>query len=142
MNLFELFFGVGPAIQTLMQLGFLPKESDFLELTPSQYQKYFEQEEDDGQKVFTILPSNVNSPEFDNLDFKELVVVTEQEKQFILDGVQTIGRYCKDATYPLRTDSDKLRYAAARLPDVFSEGTPFANSSKLSVSQSLSEEDN
>lgn len=136
MDIFDMFFGTGPAIQALMELGFLPQESDFLELTPSQYRKYFEHEADDGQKVFAILPANAHSQELDNLDSKELAVVTEQEKRFLLKGVQTVERNCKDATYPLSTDADKLRYAAARLPNVFSQGTPFAHSASMTVSTS------
>lgn len=33
MDIFDLFFGAGPAVHTIMKLGFIPKDEDFLELT-------------------------------------------------------------------------------------------------------------
>ena len=33
MDLWDLFFGSGPAVHTIMKLGFMPKDEDFLELT-------------------------------------------------------------------------------------------------------------
>ncbi len=33
MDFFDLIFNVGPAIQVMMKMEYIPKESDFLELT-------------------------------------------------------------------------------------------------------------
>jgi len=41
MGLLDLLFGAGPAITKIMTLGYMPKDDDFLELTPQQYEKFF-----------------------------------------------------------------------------------------------------
>lgn len=42
MDLFDLFFGAGPAVTVIFKLGFIPKEDEFYELTYQQYQHYLE----------------------------------------------------------------------------------------------------
>ena len=44
MDIWDLFFGAGPAVHTIMKLGFMPKDEDFLELTTEQYLQFFEKE--------------------------------------------------------------------------------------------------
>ena len=41
MDIFDLFFRTGPAIQVIFKLGFMPGENEFYELTCQQYQDYF-----------------------------------------------------------------------------------------------------
>ena len=37
MDIYDLFFGVGPATRISFQIGFHPQDDDFKELTPEQY---------------------------------------------------------------------------------------------------------
>ena len=58
MNLFDILFGAVPAVTKIMALGFMPKDEDFLELTPEQYQKFYEQEGYTEEKVYALLPKD------------------------------------------------------------------------------------
>ena len=40
-DLFDLFFGAGAAITKIMELGFMPKDEEFLELTSEQYGQFY-----------------------------------------------------------------------------------------------------
>lgn len=44
MDFFDLLFGGGEAIQSMFQLGFIPKEEDFREFSSVEYQQYNEKE--------------------------------------------------------------------------------------------------
>ena len=62
MDIFDLFFGAGPAVTAIMKLGFMPEEKEFHELTPEQYRKYYEQNDDTNEKAVSYthltLPTN------------------------------------------------------------------------------------
>lgn len=40
MDFFDLLFGGGEAIQSIFQLGFIPKEEDFREFSSVEYQQF------------------------------------------------------------------------------------------------------
>ena len=44
MNVFDKLFGAGPAVTVIMKLGFMPKDSDYFELTSEQYESYYKTE--------------------------------------------------------------------------------------------------
>lgn len=135
MNLQELFFGVGPAIQTIFQLGYSPKEEDFCELTYEQYQAYFKQFGHTEEKVYMLLPT---APEaYKKVATDEALSVTESEKLYFKSASEMIDKYCKDKQFD--TYENKLRYAATLLPDVFSKGTPFEVKSLHIVSKAADE---
>ncbi len=52
--------------------------------------------------------------------------MTESEKDSLKDGMAVIEKYCQKSDTQLNSMHEKLSYAASLLPDVFSEGTPFA----------------
>lgn len=135
MDLYDLFFGAGPGITILMKLGFMPQRSDFHELTPAQYLKYYQDNEDDHEKIFALLPSNQKIGN-NVVEANEVAVFSEQNVIDLLKAEAIVENYCKHATYPLPTDADKLRYAASYLPDVFSKGTQFENSAPMEISKS------
>ena len=56
MDIWDLFFGAGPAVHTIMKLGFMPKDEDFLELTADQYRQFFEKDSYTEEKVFVCCP--------------------------------------------------------------------------------------
>lgn len=134
--IFNLFFRIGPAIIALFEMGYEPTEEMFHELTEEQYVKLEEKGGDISKKWFAILPSN---PKYQK---PELEIVSEDEIRKLRDGVEFINSFCnyEAATDPnpprLTTFQDKLKYAAAVLPEVFSEGTPYeryASGSHLKV---------
>lgn len=132
MDFFDLIFRVGPGLQTIMKLGFLPKKEDFHELTSEQYLSYYRQYKDEGEKLFVLI-SGQHTIEFDDIKRSDLPIVSDQEMYSLLDAVTYIETQCKEANYPLPDDKAKIQFVAARLPDVFSKGTPFENSSPMNV---------
>lgn len=123
MDLFDLFFGAGPAVQAIMKLGYMPKQEDFLELTPEQYEKYFESEGFTEEKIYALLPQDPRR--YVNSDFNELVVFSESDIETLKRGWQIVENYCKNAGKEFATEREKLEYTASKMPDVFSKGTPF-----------------
>ena len=132
MNLFDILFGAGPAVTKIMILGFMPKDEDFLELTPEQYQKFYEQEGYTEEKVYALLPKD---PEhYVDSDFNELNICTESDIATLKRGWQIVENYCKKSGLEFTTDRQKLMYAATQLPDVFSKDTPFDISKRGNLS--------
>ena len=44
MDFFDLLFGpIGPSLQFIFKIGYIPNENDFLELTEDQYAAYVKQ---------------------------------------------------------------------------------------------------
>lgn len=124
MDIFDLFFGAGPAIQVIFKLGYIPKDTEFYELTCQQYQHYFDTIGHTDEKVFILLPD-------DKEKYKEFAVgdtycMTESEKNSLKDGEAIIEKYCKDSGKQFNSIHEKLCYVASQLPDVFSKGTPYA----------------
>lgn len=54
MDFFDLLFGGGEAIQSIFQLGFIPKEEDFREFSSVEYQQFNEKECDICGKMYTF----------------------------------------------------------------------------------------
>lgn len=54
MDFFDLLFGGGEAIQSIFQLGFIPKEEDFREFSSVEYQQFNEKECDICGKMYNI----------------------------------------------------------------------------------------
>lgn len=132
MGLFDLLFGAGPAITKIMALGFMPKDDDFLELTPQQYEKFYVQEGYTEEKVYALLPKKPKH--FVESNFNELNICTESDFATQKRGWQIVENYCKGSRFKYTTDQQKLMYAATRLPDVFSRDTPFDTSKRGNLS--------
>lgn len=132
-DIFDLFFGAGPAITRIMELGFMPKDEDFLELTSEQYSQFYKEMGYTEEKVFALLPKTPGH--YVASDFNELNVCTESDIATLKRGWQIIENLCAKSDNTFGTDRQKLMFAASRLPDVFSKGTPFecAHSEHLSI---------
>ena len=78
------------------------------------------------------LPPN-HEVAYDDIGAHDIPIVTGKEKLSMLNASKVIDDYCKSAKYPLPNDEAKLRFAAARLPDVFSKGTKFENAAPLNI---------
>ena len=126
MDLWDLFFGAGPAVHTIMKLGFMPKDEDFLELTEEQYRQFFEKEGFTDEKIYALLPKNPQH--YVPSDFNELNICTESDIATMKRGWQIVESYCSKSNCIFSSDKEKLAYAASLMPDVFSKGTPFEHS--------------
>ena len=132
MDVFDLLFGLGgQALQAIFQLGFIPQEKDFLELTDEQYRLFRLKEGECDEKIFIIEP--VNPQNMIETDFAELPIVTESQKNALIGAAATIERYCEGEDF--HTDEEKLRFAAKHLPDVFSRGSQYEKYSKFTVTK-------
>ena len=124
MNAFDLLFGAGPALVEISKMGFRPKEDDFLEMTPEQYKKFYENEKDTGEKVYLYLPKNPK--EYNTIvSESEVIVVTEGDIDMFRRGWQIVENYCAKKGRENASDDEKLACAAAFLPEVFTKGTRF-----------------
>ena len=123
---FNIFFRLGPAIQAIFKLGYEPKESFFYELTPEQYAQLERENGEVTEKYFTIIPDN---PKY---DIPELLIVDEDQKEALLEGVQYINKLCKDSDKKLSCFQEKLKFAACKLPSIFTEESDFVDVKKKS----------
>ncbi len=121
MDILTLLTGGG--VLEVFQIGFLPTEEDFMELSASQYDSYFRKIGYTDEKLFTLLPQDPQKQGYD--DFEGLNVCTEGEKNLLLCGVAMIEKHCKDSKKVFDSDFEKLKYTARTFPDVFSKGTKF-----------------
>ena len=124
MDFFDLLFGGGEAIQSIFQLGFIPKEEDFRELSSVDYQQFNEKERDICGKMYTF---NSGLPVSGN----DIYAFSEKEKEFMVKGAEIIDGLCEKKTFI--SDDVKLRYVATLLPGVFSEGTKYACNEEKSM---------
>ncbi len=123
MDILELLLGGG--VPQVFEIGILPEDKDFLELTPEQYESYYRkngQTEDEG-KIYALLPQDPQKQGFD--DFDGLCICSESEKIMLLRGVQRIENICKNSGKNFESDYEKIAYAAKCCPPVFSKGTKF-----------------
>ena len=126
MDILTLLMGGG--VPEVFQIGFLPEEDDFMELSASQYDSYYRKMGYTDEKLFTLVPQDPQKQGYS--DFEGINVCTESEKNLLLCGVQMIEKYCKDAHKDFDNDFEKLKYTASKFPDVFSQGTAFEKYSK------------
>jgi len=123
---FDLFFGIGPALQSLFRLGFRPQEEDLHELTCEQYEAYFRQNGHTDEKVYVLLPKDPKKLSATSDEPNSLVVLTESDLSYMRSAWQTVERYCARAEgITFETDEQKLQYTAILLPDVFTKGTRY-----------------
>ena len=93
MNVFDLLIGnTGQALQLVFQLGFLPVEENFLELTDEQYRQFSAEVGGVDEKLYMIVTSNGQDILDD--DYNEISVVTESEKNGFLNATAIIKKNC------------------------------------------------
>ena len=119
--IFDFLLRIGPAVQVIFQLGYEPKEEIFFELTDEQYHQLEAEGKDISKKWYTIIPDNPKH------DVPELLVVNEGEKEALLDAAKFIDDFYQKAhnSTPFATFSEKLQYAATKLPPVFDESSSY-----------------
>lgn len=135
MDAFDLLFGpVGPALNFIFSIGYIPDESDFLELTEEQYASLIRQHGEIKEKIYMFSPQN---PHYSlNDDYNEISCLTESDLQGIREAKELIQQYCDKSNRTFETTEDKLRYMASALPEAFSNNTPYKKYQHLSVNKS------
>ena len=123
MDIYDLFFGVGPATRILFQIGFHPQDDDFKELTPEQYVKYYSEGGTSKERVYALLPRDPHKCA--EVAAEEVMVFTESDRAFLELGWDTIESYCSKSGRSFNSDEEKMIYAASLLPDVFTKGSRF-----------------
>ena len=132
MDLWFLFFKMGPAMNMIFSIGYIPKEEDFKELTPQQYEMFRlkvpgeERRDLENQRILAFLPDN---PKVYSRVVKaygnDLVIVGSEEMDAFERVREIIDNYCSDSKQAFEDETEKLIYMAKVLPNAFSEGTPF-----------------
>jgi len=117
----ELFFHTGPALQLIFKLGIEPKDEYFYEFTEEDYNQLKTQGEAAEGTMYMFIPDN-----YKYQASNEVQVASESEKNSILEAAKIIERYREKSKLTFNIYEDKLKYAASRLPAVFSEGTKFS----------------
>lgn len=138
MDLIDLFFITGPALSSIFKLGFIPTEKDFKELTEHQYECYRRKEGEPKEKIFALLPEDPQH-QLSGDDYNELSIVLEHQMIGYQRAAQFIDNYCKDQNFATLTE--KLQFMASRIPDCFSEGTPFEKYSHFRIVRNEEDQD-
>jgi hypothetical protein len=123
-DIHEMLFELAPAITQVFQMGYLPSEDEFYELTPEQYEAFYAQVERTEERLFMLLPKN---PEFQNSS-REISVVTERQISWFKRAGEVIEAYCKDSGKTFKNFEEKLAYCATMMPPVFSDGSKIRRS--------------
>ncbi|MCQ2974209.1 MAG: hypothetical protein MJ211_05295 [Bacteroidales bacterium] len=125
----ELEFAIcyAPGLVALFDIGFLPKLTEFHELTDEQYQSFFRQNpnSDPNIELYTLLPDDPKR-QFDD-DYNELRIVTKIELDFIESALEYIEEECIKSGKEFSCDEDKLRYIVSIIPnpETYTENTKF-----------------
>jgi hypothetical protein len=122
MSIWDLFQQL-VVLSGVFQLGYIPEEDEFYELTPEQYEKFYETEENDGEKIFMLLPKDIEK--YNELASGDVFVCTEREISEFKKVDKLIDKYCKNSKKKLETFEEKLAYVAKLVPDCCIEGTKF-----------------
>jgi hypothetical protein len=118
-DIYELIFEVAPAITQVFQMGYLPSEDEFYELTPEQHEKCCAQIGQTEERLFMLLPKN---PAFQT-NSREISVVTERQISWFKRAGEIIEGYCRDSGKTFKNFEEKLAYCATVMPKEFSDGS-------------------
>lgn len=132
MNGFDLLFGsIGPALNFIFKIGYIPVEDDFLELTEEQYAAFTRQCGETTGKIYMFSPSNPYYSLDD--DYNEISCLDEYDLQGFKDAAELIQQYCDKSNRIFKTTREKLQYMASALPEAFSKDTPYEKYHHLSI---------
>jgi hypothetical protein len=123
MDIREMFFEIFPAVRAIFEMGFLPTEDSFLELSDELYARYEESEGKRMGRLYAIVPPD-NSP---SNPISVLQLVTEEEVPVIMKGVAKIRATASSNGCDSDEGEEILNVAARHTPAIFLEGTRFEN---------------
>ncbi|MDR3170970.1 MAG: hypothetical protein LBU17_04985 [Treponema sp.] len=112
---------IGAAITTIFQLGYIPSDDEFYELTPEQYEKYYTDVEQTDKKIFMLLSKN---PMYQSSS-REFEVLTEEQIAWFDKAQKVMKQYCRDAGKTFDNLEDELTWLTTVMPPTFSDGTRF-----------------
>tara|TARA_B100001996_G_scaffold213882_1_gene164275 strand:+ start:197 stop:619 length:423 start_codon:yes stop_codon:yes gene_type:complete len=107
------------ALKIIFELEYEVEESFFCELTNDQYAVLASEGEEVSSKWYTLISNHSNGEESD-----VYFVVTEEEKQLLLDAISYINDACRDSKKSFDSYSEKLEYITNILPPIFTESSP------------------
>jgi hypothetical protein len=90
----EAFSEVDAAVTMIFQLGYIPSDDEFYELTPEQYEKYQSDMEQTDKRIFMLLPKN---PIYQTSS-REVGVLTEEQISWFDKAQKVMKQYCRDAS--------------------------------------------
>jgi len=121
-DLHYLLFNIAPKITFIFKMGFEPKVEDFFELTEDQYARLEAEGEEITTKWYFWLPKDYS------IQNNEIITVNENDKVDLLKAAIKIESYCKNEHKIFKNYEEKLYYVANFLPEEFSQGTKFQES--------------
>jgi hypothetical protein len=124
MDLLTTFGALPDAIKALFNMGYVPEEDEFHELTPEQYAFFAEELDRNGdEKFFMLLPKDASK--YNKIAVDEVYCYDEYEIACLKAATAMLGKYCQDGGIADASMEEKLRYFAYKLPKEFSKGTPY-----------------
>lgn len=122
MNMFSLFFQVGPALKVMMQEGRRITANDFKELTPEQYEVLHNQGKNNNGRVLGLY----HKLEDGTTDTGMPIMICEEGELSVFDDAwKYIEHMSEMSSRQHTTEFEKLLCVARTLPDVFIKGGPF-----------------
>jgi len=141
-SFFDMFSTLNGVV-AIFKLGFVPKDSEFYELTTEQYQHYYttapEANEHLDEKLYMILPED--SQKCAELASESVFVLTEKDITTIKKAEELIEEYCKKSGKEFNNFEEKLYYCASVMPDVVAEGTKYEKFIKIDFSMNRNKTD-
>lgn len=133
MDLRHFFFYSGPALEYIFKMGYIPRETDFQELTEELYAAFRSKASAEDLKkmgegpIYAFVPDDPQAQSYLTKTFgNNLAIMTSAERSGFSTAVSYIDKECNESGKTFKSDSDKLKYMADRLPAFFSEDTPYA----------------
>jgi hypothetical protein len=132
MNIWDLY-RQAVVLNGVFRLGYIPAKEEFYELTPEQYERYYETEgkgsEEKDEKIFMLLPKDIKK--YNELAAGDVFVCTEQEISELVSAEKLIDKYCEHSGKIFETLDEKLYYIAQIVPDYYTEDTKFARKNRV-----------
>ena len=133
MDLHYMFTYLWPAMHFVFEIGYIPKESDFHELSPELYKAFQEKASPEdvkalaGKHLFAIVPDNEEAcARMREVNGNNFIIVTKEECPVFLDVRKYFDTVCRNEGKHFDDEHDLLAYMASVMPSVFTDGTEFA----------------
>jgi hypothetical protein len=115
------------AATTIFEMGYIPSDDEFYELTPEQYEKFEEQAQHNKDlaeaegNIYMILPKD---PRYQSAS-REVEVVTEDQMKWFGKAEKVFDQYCIDYGKTFTTIEQKLTWLTTVLPPAMSAGSKY-----------------
>jgi hypothetical protein len=113
------FTEISAAFSSIFELGYIPAEDEFYELTPEQYQKYYAECEKTDERIYMVLPKDPRHQKTG----KEADVLTEEQIGWFDKAKKVMKQYRRAYNKKFDTIEDELAWLVSVMPEDFSSGT-------------------